>query len=227
MKSTMIFRVIVALVIYLLIAFFTGTWGRLILYPITLLVTSLHEMGHALFALASGGSVNSLQINQDGSGHCVTAGGSAAMTLMGGYIGSAIFGNILFYIGVKKSWLTSVVLWVMAILMALAAIFWFSNVFTTILLIVFGTLLFYLNKSGMKHEIVMFLGLASIWHIIQDFNVGPSSDLQAYSQTIGIFGPNVWMYFWLFIVVALTLLNLYWIFIKGSGKSATTPNSPQ
>jgi len=223
MKGTMIFRVLIALAIYLLIVFFLGEWGRLVLYPVTLLVTSLHEMGHALFALISGGGVSALQINQDGSGHCVTTGGSAALTLMGGYIGSAIFGNLLFYLGAKKSWMTSIVLWGMAILMALAAIFWFSNLFTSILLLLFGTLLFYLNKSSLKHEIVLFMGLASIWHIIRDFNVGPSSDLQAYSQTIGIFGPDVWKYFWLFIVVSLTLLNLYWLFVKTKGSTPANP----
>ena len=43
----------------------------------------------------------------------------------------------------------------------------------------------------------MFLGLASIIYIVQDFNVGPSSDLKAYAELF-IFIPAVaWMYIWL------------------------------
>jgi hypothetical protein len=54
----------------------------------------------------------------------------------------------------------------------------------------------------------MFIGLASILFIIQDFNVGPSSDLAAYAEELVIFPAVMWKYIWLFIVVAMSLFNL-------------------
>jgi hypothetical protein len=106
MKNNTLLRILIVLFLYLGIKFFGGEYGRMILYPITLLVTFLHEFGHALGALITGGEVMSIQINPDGSGVTMTRGGSRAVILMGGYIGSAILGNLLFYLG--TSWLCMV-----------------------------------------------------------------------------------------------------------------------
>jgi len=48
--------------------------GKIILYPFKLLVTMLHEFGHAMGAIVTGGDVESIKINADGSGWCKTAG---------------------------------------------------------------------------------------------------------------------------------------------------------
>jgi hypothetical protein len=76
--------------IYLLLRFAGGGFGEKILYPINMLVTFLHELGHATGALLSGGKMKSMDINLDGSGLTTTLGGSTAITLVSGYIGSAI-----------------------------------------------------------------------------------------------------------------------------------------
>jgi hypothetical protein len=76
-------------------------YGKTLLYPINLIVTFLHEFGHAFFAVITGGAVRSIEINTNGSGLAMTAGGISGIILMGGYIGSAIFGNILLYASIK------------------------------------------------------------------------------------------------------------------------------
>jgi len=86
MKNNTLFRILFVLALYLAIKFFGGEYGRLILYPITLLVTFLHEFGHALGALITGGEVVSVQVNPDGSGLTMTRGGSRAVILMGGFL---------------------------------------------------------------------------------------------------------------------------------------------
>ncbi|MDQ7022372.1 MAG: M50 family metallopeptidase [Candidatus Gracilibacteria bacterium] len=79
-------------------------YGNYIVYPINILVTLLHEFGHSFFALITGGSVKGVEINADGSGFAITAVQRIRdLVLAGGYIGSAIFGNILIYIGFKRS----------------------------------------------------------------------------------------------------------------------------
>ena len=54
----------------------------------------------------------------------------------------------------------------------------------------------------------MFLGLASILHIIQDFNVGPRSDLEKYAEHMAFIPVAVWMYLWLGVAIFFTLINL-------------------
>lgn len=213
MENKTFIRIIVILAIYLGLRYLGGNIGRTILYPINLLVTYLHEFGHALGAILTGGSVQSLQISEDGSGFTRTVGGSRGVILMGGYIGSAVLGNLLFFIGARKPKVAHITLYVLASLMLLSAVIWFNSFFTTGLLIVFALVLYFIaSKTSFEAEVLMFLGLASIIYIVQDFNVGPSSDLKAYADLF-IFIPSVvWMYIWLGIVLLLCFANFRLIF---------------
>lgn len=67
-------------------------------YPFRLFVTYIHEAGHALAAIASGGEVVGFTVSSDGSGLATTRGGSRALILPAGYIGAAMFGAGLFYV---------------------------------------------------------------------------------------------------------------------------------
>lgn len=214
MDKNSLIRIGVAFLVFFLIQFIGGTVAKVLLYPITIMVTALHELGHALGAIVTGGTINSLRINEDGSGYCVSAGGRPSIILMGGYIGSAIFGNMLFYLGVKRHWLDTTILTIFGVLLSIAAIFWYDNLLSSILLISIAVGLFYLRDTHYKYEILIFIGIASVWHIIADFNVGPSSDIAMYASIIGIFSSTVWKYIWLFIVLTLTAFNLKWIFQK-------------
>ncbi len=66
-------------------------------YPLRLFVTYVHEAGHALAAIASGGEVVKFTVSPNGSGLATTIGGSRALILPAGYLGAALFGAILFY----------------------------------------------------------------------------------------------------------------------------------
>jgi Zn-dependent oligopeptidase len=48
-------------------------FGNVALYPVKLIVTFFHEFGHALSAILTGGSVDSVTVNSDGSGLAMTA----------------------------------------------------------------------------------------------------------------------------------------------------------
>lgn len=213
MKQGILVRILIMLLLYFGLTYFGGEIGRKILYPIRLLVTFLHEFGHAVGALFTGGRVLDVQINADGSGFTRSAGGWPAVILTGGYLGSALFGNLLFLIGVRAPKWVNYVLIFLAIAMFMTGIFWFNSIFTTIVLIVFAIILFLIaNRTKFGREILMFLGLASIIYIIQDFNVGPSSDLDQYAQIMPILPAQGWMYVWLGLAVILTVFNLRIVF---------------
>lgn len=210
-------RLLAMLLIYGLLKFFGGSFGHLALYPVTLLVTFLHEFGHALGALLTGGTVEGLQINPDGSGYTITRGGSQGVVLMGGYLGSAVLGNLLFYIGARKRQRAQTALIALAVLMALAGLVWFESFVSTGLLLGFAVVLYLIaTKTDWEQDMLMFLGLAAVLYIIQDFNVGPKSDLAMYEQVVGILPAEFWMFVWLGLAGFLFYLNLRRIFSSRS-----------
>lgn len=69
-----------------------------IVYPLRLFVTYIHEAGHALAALITGGQVVGFTVSPNGSGLAITAGGSRSLILPAGYLGAALFGSMLFFL---------------------------------------------------------------------------------------------------------------------------------
>lgn len=213
MKLSILGRIIVYLAIYFGLRFFGGEIGYKILYPINLLVTFLHEFGHALGAIITGGSVLEINVSQSGAGFTRTRGGNLPIILMGGYLGSALFGNLLFLIGAKSQKLSNPVLGILGAIMIFTSIYWYNSMFTSGFLIIFSLFLFLIVvKTTWASEVLMFLGLASIIYIIQDFNVGPSSDLNKYAEEMVILPMKAWMYIWLGVVLILCYYNLQLVF---------------
>lgn len=68
-----------------------------ILYPLRLLVTFVHETGHGLTALLTGGRFLRFVVYPDGSGVATTAGGSPFLVPQMGYLGAALFGAVLLF----------------------------------------------------------------------------------------------------------------------------------
>ncbi len=89
-----------ALVIAYLLWVNPMNWGIVsaVMYPLRLFVTFIHEAGHSLAALISGGDVIGFQVSADGSGLAITRGGNRALIIPAGYLGAALFGSILFYV---------------------------------------------------------------------------------------------------------------------------------
>lgn len=70
----------------------------IVVYPLRLFVTYVHEAGHSLAALLTGGRVLGFVVSADGSGLATTAGGMRAVIIPAGYLGAALFGSLLFYV---------------------------------------------------------------------------------------------------------------------------------
>src|SRR5262245_50958528 len=72
------------------------------LYPFVLLTTIIHEGGHALMTMLTGGSVLSIGINPDGSGVTYSSSGIPGLIYMAGYLGATLFGAIALHVGRRK-----------------------------------------------------------------------------------------------------------------------------
>ncbi len=204
----------VLLIIYLLLKYFIPYWNYIV-YPITLLVTFLHEFGHSFFAIITWWAVDSIQINSDGSWYATTAGWIRSIILMWWYIWSAIFWNLLLYVGAKSDKYSELIIYVISGLMIFTSIFWFNSFLTSIILLLIAWFLIFLAKKVQYDSIILqFLWISSLLYIIQDFNVWPSSDLSKFSEIFIVLPQVFWMYMWLIIVLIITWINLRIIFKK-------------
>jgi hypothetical protein len=73
-------------------------YAELLTYPFRIFVTFIHEGGHALAALVTGNSVNSLSVAMNASGETYTTEGGFISRLLvssAGYIGSMAYGALL------------------------------------------------------------------------------------------------------------------------------------
>lgn len=68
--------------------------GHVVALPFLYLNTILHEIGHAVAALATGGYVHSIGIHANGSGVTLTAGGWGMAISSAGYVGASVLGAI-------------------------------------------------------------------------------------------------------------------------------------
>src|SRR5205807_644890 len=93
-------------------------YADILSYPFRIFVTFIHEGGHALAALLTGNSVESLSVAMNASGETYTTQGglfSQMLVSSAGYIGSMTFGALLLVL-IRRSVAARVVLFGSAIL---------------------------------------------------------------------------------------------------------------
>ena len=202
-----------SIVVYVCVKYYVP-YGALLLYPLILLVTFFHEFGHAFFALITGGAVHGIQINPNGSGFAQISGGLIPLVAMGGYVGSAIFGNLLLYIGLTNKRMARYVAVIVAIILVFTAFWWFSHIFTSAILCLFAIGLIWLGRRrpNLAAPTLAFLGSTSVLYIVEDFNHGPGSDLVVFSKQLPLLPPVGWAIVWLILVLIITYGTLRRVF---------------
>jgi hypothetical protein len=199
---------IILIIIYFALKYFIP-YGNYLVYPINLLVTFLHELWHSIFAILTWGQVKSVQVNLNGSGYAITAGWISSFILIGGYIWSAIFGNILLYIWFKKKNLAQIFIYILSALLILTAIIWFNSIIWSLILFSLAWIILSLSKNKEYDALILqFLGITTLLYIIEDFNVWPSSDLEKFTEIFMIVPQFMWMIIWLVLVLWITAWNI-------------------
>ncbi len=212
--------------LYIVLRFWWTDLGQWVLAPVNLLVTFLHELGHACGVVLTGGTVDGVEIHYRGSGVTRYHGGSRSIITILGYVGSAVMGNLMFSIGVKAKRIAPLCVAILACVMVFVGFVWYSSMFSTLFLLAFASVLLIICfYTSYDRQVLMFLGLATTLYIIQDFDVGPSSDLKAYAEVMGFLSASTWKYVWLTIVLALSAANIYWLITTASKQSSDTKYS--
>ena len=198
----------------------------LINYPIRLLLTMVHELGHGLAALVTGGEFIRFVIFPNGAGLAYTAGGWRFVVIPAGYLGVAIFGAVLILLGRNHRWsrgAMAVIGGAMIILTmryGLPSIFStqiFSGILTTlsgvILGLVFlwvavraapGWIIFLLHLLAIQAGLTAFSDLSTVIGISTRFFDVPVNDAQNMAELTFI-PAIVWALLWA--IVALLLIG--------------------
>lgn len=210
-RGALLFRVLLLTAVYLGLSFFGGRTGWHLLYPIRIFVTFLHEFGHAAGAILTGGTVYKVELlpGAGAGGSTQVSGGFRPIIIMGGYLGSAIFGNILFYIAAKKPSWSKAVIGLLIAAMVMTAVIWYQSVFTTAILLAYAGVLFYIGfKTRFGRDVLMLLGIASVIYILQNTAIGPSGDLANFEAHMGFIPARGWMLIWFCVAIGFLALNL-------------------
>ena len=92
-------KLVTLLIVFITIAVF---WNHAWIQPLKLIVVFLHEVSHAIGALITGGSVESIFISWDESGHTITSGGDFLTIASAGYIGCIFWGSLMLFISLSS-----------------------------------------------------------------------------------------------------------------------------
>ena len=190
-------------------------WLSPLLAPFKIFVVFIHETGHALAALLTGGRVLSMVVTPWQSGYVESLGGNALIIASAGYIGSALFGGIMLSLSGRKQW-TQYIFIALAILFGVMTLCFVRNLFGWI----FGlgtTAMFSLlayKRFPFSVYIVDILAVMSSMYAIYDLSdfllVGARTDAVILASITGV-PAFIWALVW----SAISLLVVY-----GAGKRA-------
>jgi hypothetical protein len=199
--------ILVAVALMVLLSYIPG--GDALIYPFRLFVTFVHEGSHMLATLLTGGIVDGITINSDGSGHAISRGGWLVVIASAGYLGTALSGHVLLRLLERNVWPNLVValigIWMLILAFTgqtLFTIAWGLAIAATFIAIA-------VESAKLSSLLLGFLGVQLIANAFYDLNTllqlngtGVYTDAVLMQQTTHV--PSIiWSGLWLFIATAL------------------------
>jgi hypothetical protein len=140
-----------AILLTIALSFFP--FAQIVTYPFLIFSTFVHETGHALGAVLTGGSVESLIVRMNGSGVTYTRGGLRFIISSAGYLGTTLFGALLLILSRKENNVRPVLLGLAVFVLMITAVFvgYTNNLFVLALIAVIAVL-FARGSSALKRN---------------------------------------------------------------------------
>ncbi|MFC7319954.1 M50 family metallopeptidase [Halobacillus campisalis] len=163
-------------IIICLILAFLLTQSPIIGKYFAMINTMIHETGHSLTALLTGGEVRNISLFPNTSGVTMTGHSSWLshfLTSLSGYIFSSFVGFLFFYLIVKGhyKWMVYILLGILII----NVLFWVRNIYGVFWLITFGAGFIWLLKTGnqavIQYVLVFIASLVMIEAVTSAFEI--------------------------------------------------------
>lgn len=148
-------------------------YGQQLLYPLTLLATFAHEMGHGLTAMLLGERFDHLLLHADGSGMAVWHGNpgriTTALIAAGGLVGPTVAGITLLLLSRSPRYARAM-LATLAALVAMSVLVWLRNPFGVVFLLAWAVTLGVAARALSDTVAAFFLHLIAVTLCLSWFN---------------------------------------------------------
>lgn len=203
-------------------AFFAALWllwDTTLVAPLKIFVVLLHEIGHGVAAVITGGRIERIVITADQGGACYCGGGNAFLTLSAGYLGSLAWGGLLVMAGRRlrrvSGWITGLI----GVGIVVLAVLYIRNAFGLAFTLSAGGALLAAGRWGgteVNSGLLSVLGLTSCLYAILDIKSDVldrpelGSDARMLANLTGV--PTlVWGGLWIAAGLGLCWLLLRWL----------------
>ena len=196
-------------------------WNTPVVYPLKIFVVLLHELSHAMAVWATGGTVQSITLDPYQGGATYFTGGSAFWALNAGYLGSLLWGGLLFTAGrkrgVRADWINTSI----GVAVILLTVLFVRSGFGIIFGILFGVAMVTASRrisQLLNRRLLLALGLVSALYAVLDIKSDVldrpdlESDAHMLAELTGIGTTTLWGVLWIGIAIAFSawlLLRAY------------------
>jgi Peptidase M50B-like len=187
----------------------------MLIYPLRLFVTFIHEGGHALAALFTFGEVERLVIYANASGVTYTRGGSELVIASAGYLASTAYGAGLLVLGRNGNNSKAVLTVTAALILALTGLYAGDSFSWVTGIILSGGLIFVALIAGRRlaHFFLSFLAVQCCLNALFDlqtlFLISTTSNSRSDAylmEQLTMIPATIWAVFWLLLsIVALVI----------------------
>ncbi|MBK6636734.1 MAG: M50 family metallopeptidase [Rhodocyclaceae bacterium] len=220
-----------------------GLWqlpyGRQILYPLTLLATLAHELGHGIAALAVGAQFESLVLHPDGSGLARWSGSvgplAQALIAAGGLLGPTLAGVLLLAVSRWPRYVPEA-LGLLAVIAVAVALLWVRNLFGLAFILALAVALALGSRwlgAAAAAQVLNLLAVTLCLSLYQDLGYMFSATATVAGATLpsdsAAIAAALWLPYWFWgALIALTALvaMLAGVWFSASGPAAASSSNP-
>ena len=189
-------------------------WDTPVVYPLKVFVVLLHEISHGIVALATGGTIQAIELDPAQGGVCYCPGGNAFLTLSAGYLGSLGWGALLLMGARAGPRPSRRIVGAVGVLVVALTLFYVRNAFGMGFGLLFGLALFASAArlpDGANRVLLTVLGLTSCLYAILDIKSDVidrpelRSDARMLAELTGV-PTMVWGFVWIGIAIIVVLI---------------------
>jgi hypothetical protein len=189
-------------------------WDTPVVYPLKIFVVLLHEVSHALTAVATGGTIERIVLDPRQGGACYCPGGSAFLTLSAGYLGSLAWGALMVEGARARRIRSDLVNGTIGGLVVVLTALFVRSLFGVVFGVAFGVSMIVLSRklsAAVNRGLLLTLGMTSSLYAILDIKSDVldrphlESDAHMLGELTGL-PTQAWGAIWIVIAVAVTAL---------------------
>jgi hypothetical protein len=189
-------------------------WDTPLVYPLKIFVVLLHEVSHAVAAVATGGAIQKIVLDPYQGGATYTMGGSRFVTLSAGYLGSLAWGGLMVEAARGRRLRPDLVVGAIGGLVVALTLLFVRNLFGIAFGVLFGAALVAASRklsAAWNRSLLLTLGLTSSLYAILDIKSDVldrphlPSDAHMLAQLTGV--PTLaWGVLWIAVALGVSFL---------------------